>query len=67
MIFSPILAIKLTKLSFTRIPFAIFEIFSLFKSPLVEKLISDSSLQKFIKSLFFATKSVSLLISITEI
>ena len=66
-IFSPIFAIKFTKLSFTIIPLPIFELFNSSKLPLVAKFISDSSLQKFMKSLFFATKSVSLLISINEI
>ena len=66
-IFSPIFAIKLTRLSLTRLPLDIFASLSLLKSPCLEKLISESSLQKFIKSLFFATKSVSLFISIIEI
>ena len=42
------------------------DLFILSRSPLFLKLISETSLQKDIKSLFFATKSVSLLISIIE-
>ena len=67
MIFSPILEIRLTKLSFTVRLFAILELFILSKFPLHEKFNSDNSLQNFIKSSFFATKSVSLLTSIIDI
>ena len=61
------LEISEIKLSFTDLPFSIFVnfIFSIF--PNTSKFIFEISLLKFKKSLFFATKSVSLFISITEI
>ena len=47
--------------------FCIFELFNFSKFPFSLKLIFEISLQKEIKSSFFATKSVSLFISIIEI
>ena len=49
-IFSPIFAIKFTKLSFTKIPLVILVSFNLSKLPFVAKLMFEISLQKFIKS-----------------
>ena len=65
-IFSPILEIKLIKFSFTKEPFNIFELLSSSKLPFEIKFSSETSLQKLIKSLFLATKSVSLFISIID-
>ena len=66
-IFSPILAIKATKLSSTVISFFILLLFNSLISEFFSLLSSLNSLTKFIKSSFFATKSVSQFTSISEI
>ena len=66
-IFSPILAIKETKLSSTVLPLDIFDLFNFFNQMNKHYLFHLILLQKLIKSSFFATKSVSQLISIKDV
>ena len=62
-IFSPIFAIKSIKLVSTGKLFFMCALLTFSKSDLFSKIIVDTSLQKEINVSFFATKSVSLLIS----
>ena len=66
-IFSPIFAINATNDSSTVLPSDIFEIFNCSKFEEQSLLISLNSFTNFIKSSFFATKSVSQFTSIKEV
>ena len=65
-IFSPILAIKATRLSSTEDPFFILDLLSSSRSEFIELFNSLSSFTKLIKSSFLATKSVSQFTSIID-